>query len=76
MSQASNKLVIKYKTQIEEHITVAANLKLKIDSAKTNFKKKFYQKKLTRNNRQCAHVAMKLDKLLTIQKEAEKEKQQ
>lgn len=73
MSQASNKLVLKYKTQIEQHIRVATELKAKIDNSKTKFKQKFYAKKLEKNNKQCAHVALKLDKLLKIQEDSKKE---
>lgn len=69
MSQASDRLVEKYKTQIHTLIDRATQLKQTIDSAKTSTKKNFYKKKLVKTNKQCAHLVIKLDKLLKIKSE-------
>ena len=49
--------------ELREHMTTALNYKQKIETAKTQAKKDFYNKKLKKNNLQAARILTALERL-------------
>jgi hypothetical protein len=62
----TEKLIEQYKNELQDRMYVSLNLKELIDSSKTNVKKRFYTKKLHKNNKICAKIAFKLEKILKM----------
>lgn len=73
MSKEAELLKERYIQIVKQHIEISNNLNQKINTAKTQFKKKFYRKKLHKNNQICAKFLEKIDIIDKMVENASKE---